>query len=117
MRKGCFLKIIVFLTIIIAAAIYFIQNYSDDLIIKPGKKLLSGFIMDKFEGEFDGIKDSPEKDSLKILISDFIQFKIASEKNFDDRDFDFIIFELKKIISDSIITKDELNSFKMIIKN
>ena len=39
MRKGCFIKSVVFVTILIAVIIYLIEYKFDDWIVRPGKKL------------------------------------------------------------------------------
>jgi hypothetical protein len=38
MKKSCFIQVIIFLTILTAAIVYFIDNHFQDVVVNPGKK-------------------------------------------------------------------------------
>ncbi len=99
MKKGCFLKSIIILTILIAVILYLFEHHFNDLVLKPGKGILKEIALKDLNKKFDKVKETPEKDSLKTLINDFVESKInkigvekdkAEEKdksiniNFDD---------------------------------
>ncbi len=76
MKKGCFLKSIIILTILLAVVLYLFEHHFDDLVIKPGKGILKDIALSEITKKFDKVKKSPEKDSLEVLINDFVESKI-----------------------------------------
>ena len=85
MKKGCFLKIIIILTILIAAILYVVENHFDDFIRKPGEKIIKDLVFKDVNREMEYVKNSPEKDSLKVMINSFIYNKIHKEHTEDRR--------------------------------
>ena len=63
MKKGCFVKSIILLTVLTAVLLYLINYKFNDIIINPGKN----FIINQVTQEMEFVKSSPEKDSLKEL--------------------------------------------------
>lgn len=110
MKKGCFLNIIIVLTIIIAAVVYIITQKFDEVIKEPGSKIIMNFINDDINKRLDGLPATPERDSLKSLIhSQLVNFNIfdkSGEKFLDD-----IKKRIDIVLEDSIITKEDLNLF------
>jgi len=115
MKKGCFLKIIIALTIIIAAILYIVQNHLDDVVINPAKKVISDFIVSGADKQLNYIKETPEKDSLRILLKYYMKDKISKSKTINTDDLDWLIDSIKVVVVDSLITIDELNKIKELI--
>jgi hypothetical protein len=112
MKKGCFIQLIIVITIITAAVVYIIQNHFDDLVLNPGKKMLSGFILEEFDDKFDFVKPSPEKDSLKVMMNNIILTKIDRDKKISSDDFREFFNSINHVFADSIITRAELDEIK-----
>lgn len=115
MKKGCFIKSIVILTIITAAVVYIVKYKFDDFVLKPGKQMLSGVIIDEWAKEIEAVKDSPEKDSLKILVSNLLTKIKSNEALFDDN-FKSIMSIVSASVQDSLIEISELNYISEKIK-
>ncbi len=114
MKKGCFIKLIIVLTILTAATLYFIQNHFDRLILLPGKKFLKNTLIENWETNLKNVYDTPEKDSLKLLVTDFFE-QINFIDSLDDKMIEQFAVEFSRAISDSLITNDEYNKLKKII--
>lgn len=113
MKKGCFLKTIAILTIFVAVIAYIIQHKLDEWVIEPGKKLLLPKIEQGFAQEFDFVKESVEKDSLFSIISNY--FEYIDFKNSDQSNSEFWL-EIKKIVSDSVVDKTEIEMLQQFIR-
>lgn len=114
-KKGCFLKVIIVLTIVIAAILYIVQNHLDDVVINPAKKVISTFITNGVFKQLTYIKNTPEKDSLKILLNNYLKDKITKAKSLNTSDLDWLIDSIKVAVTDSLITKEDLNKIKELI--
>jgi len=115
MKKGCFLKLVFIITILVASVLYIIQNKFDDIFLSPGKKLLTELIEDKWETELVYITDTVEKDSLKALL----HFYVKGIKTIDEISEDKLeeLYELLEItFNDSLITEKELFDLTKIVK-
>ncbi|MBD3408582.1 MAG: hypothetical protein GF419_00090 [Ignavibacteriales bacterium] len=64
MKKGCFIKLVVVLTLLVAFALYVVQNKLDDWVLDPAKGYLADEATGALERELTFIEDSPAKDSL-----------------------------------------------------
>ena len=115
MKKGCFIKIIIVLTIIIAAILYILQNHLDDVVINPGKKLISDLIVGGIDDELNYIRETPEKDSLRFLLKEYLKDKISKTKEINTSDLNSLIDSIKVIVTDTLITKNDLNRIKELI--
>jgi arsenate reductase-like glutaredoxin family protein len=115
MRKGCFVTLIVTLTIIVAAVLYIFQNHFDSLIMNPGKKIIASFIKNEFDSKLMIVVDSPEKQELKKLIEDYSN-NIEKFKNVNEDDINKLIDSIDAAISDSLIYKAELEEIKQLTK-
>jgi hypothetical protein len=113
-KKGCFLKIIIALTIVVAVILYIVQNHLDD-VINPAKRVISTFVTNEAFKQLTYIKDAPEKDSLKVLLNDYLKEKITKTKSLNTEDLDWLIDSVKVFVTDSLITKEDLNKIKELI--
>lgn len=114
MKKGCFIKSTILLTIFVAALTYIIQNKLDEWVITPAKKVFMPIIEDSYKKEFTYVQDSPEKDSLLKYISSYIKDFSFTDKS-DSLNENFWI-KLKSIITDSVITTSELEEIKKFLE-
>ncbi len=135
MKKGCFLKSIVVLTIIIAAILYLVEHKYKDLIVNPGKGLLKSIALTEVDKKFDNVKETPQKDSLQILIKEFVENKInkigenkdstkEGKKNinikFDDDEIDakmeMLMDSLNVYLKDNIVDDTDLQKVIELLK-
>lgn len=114
MKKGCFVKIIIVLTIVVAGITYIVQNRFEDFIFKPGKKLIAPMFLKNFDEQLKDVKNSPQKDSLKALVADYIE----GAQNLKELSEDSLRVFFKSIdytIVDSVITNAELDKIKKLL--
>jgi hypothetical protein len=112
MKKGCFIKSIVILTIFVAAITYIIQYKSEEWIVTPGKKILTPVIEKAFLNDLQYVQESPEKDSLFKIVGSFIK-EIDLLKENDSLKINFFN-RINLIVADSIVTVSELDEFQKI---
>jgi len=116
MKKGCFLKIIIILTILIAAVLYVVENHFDDFIRNPGEKIIKDLVFKDVNREMEYVKNSPEKDSLKVMINSFIYNKIHKEHKLNTGEIENIVDSVQEVLKDSTISAAELENLKSIFK-
>jgi len=112
MKKGCFLKTIAILTIFVAVIAYIIQHKLDEWVIEPGKKLLLPKIEQGFADEFDFVTESVEKDSLINILKKYVE---NIDFKSDQKSSEFWL-EIKKIVSDSVVDKTEIEMLQQFIR-
>jgi len=115
MRKGCFIKSVVIVTILIAIIIYLIEHKFGDWVIKPGKKIILSEVAKNWDSEDEFITESTEKDSLRSLM----KYYLKNIKRFEDVvNLDEINFlkELDLATEDSLITDNELSKLTSLLK-
>jgi hypothetical protein len=117
MKKGCFLKIIIALTIVVAAVLYIIQFHFDDLVMNPAKEYFSELFVKEVDDELNFIEESPEKDSLRILLKSYLQDKFTNTKELSNKDIDWLIDSVKVVVKDSVISIEDLDKIKNLIEN
>jgi hypothetical protein len=115
MKKGCFLNIVIIGTIIIAAAIYIIENKFDEWFLKPGKQFVLKEIVGNWDNELKYVYASPQKDSLKNLLVYYVD-NINSLGEVVDTNEKSFINEFKSVIGDSVISKDEISKLTLLVK-
>ncbi|MFO7524184.1 MAG: hypothetical protein R6W68_01900 [Ignavibacteriaceae bacterium] len=107
MKKGCFIKSIIILTIFVGAISYIVQYKLDDWILNPAKKIFIPVIENSMKEKYEFIYDSPEKDSLISFISSFIENTDLLEEA--DSLKIKLWSNINLIAVDSIVTKEELD--------
>jgi hypothetical protein len=115
MKKGCFIKSIVVITILVAAAIYIIQYKLDDWLVKPGKKLILSEVSKNWGKETSYIKESIEKDSLKSLMKYYLE-NIKMMEDVVNLEPDIFLSEFELVIEDSLITDNEISNLTLLMK-
>jgi hypothetical protein len=73
-------------------------------------------MLKEIDQKLDYVEWSPEKDSLKSVIINYVETNINSLKDLENTKVKLIVEEGKKIISDSVVTTDELNRIKKMIE-
>jgi hypothetical protein len=116
MKKGCFIKAIIILTIIVASITYILQNKFNDFIFTPGKKIILPLFVKEFKSKLTYVKDSPQKDSLYIMIKNYIE-KSKDIHDLSDENLKPLVTKFSGIIADSIVTTSELNSIRNYINS
>ncbi len=116
MKKGCFIKGIIVLTILVAVILYIFQYHLDDWIMNPAKEFFSELFVSGVEDELSFINESSEKDSLRTLLKDYLKDKFTNTKELSNKDIDWLIDSVKVVVRDSIITKEDLNKIKNLIE-
>ena len=72
MKKGCFLTVIITLTLILIIVFYLARFHGEDLI-ELGKGKLVEFAQSKIESDIDDLADGEYVDSLKIVIGNYFE--------------------------------------------
>jgi hypothetical protein len=116
MKKGCFIKVIIVLTIVVAALLYIVQNHLDDLIINPAKEFFSELFVSGTDEELSFIAESAEKDSLRMLLKYYLKEKFTATQELSNKDIEWLIDSVKAVVMDSVITPDDLNKIKNLIE-
>lgn len=115
MRKGCFIKTIITLTIFVGVIAYIVQYKLDEWIMTPGKKILMPAIEKGFNEQFSFVEESAEKDSLIQFISNYFEKADWLTKNNDSAKINFWN-NINLIAADSIVTGNELMHLKKIFE-
>ena len=114
MKKGCFLKLVFIITILVASVLYIVQNKFDEIFLNPGKKLITELIEENWETELSYITDTEEKDSLKSLLHFYVEgIKTVNEISEDKHEELFELLE--NTFTDSLISKEELLKISKIV--
>lgn len=114
MKRGCFIKSIIILTIFVGAIAYIVQYKLDDWVLKPTKKIFLPVIENSIKDKFEFINNSPEKDSLISLISSYVEKTDLLEEA--DSIKIKLWSQINLIAVDSIVTKDELNYLNNLLE-
>lgn len=112
MKKSCFIRVIIILTIITAVILYIINNKFNEVILNPSKQLL----VSQINRDLNYVKGSPEKDSLQVLIKDYIT-GIKHVDDLSDNNLRTFIDSLKDALKDSTIDSIEFKSLYSILNS
>jgi tRNA C32,U32 (ribose-2'-O)-methylase TrmJ len=115
LKKGCFIQSVIIVTILIAAAVYIIKYKLEDWVVKPGKKILITEVGNNWENETAFIKESPEKDSLRLLLKYYLE-NIKTMEDVVNLEQDKFLNELKLVIDDSLVNDAELSKLTSLLK-
>jgi hypothetical protein len=102
-------------TVLIAAAIYLIENKFDEWFLKPGKELLLTEIVKNWDNDLKYIYESEQKDSLKNLLTYYVD-NIKSLDELTALDENSFVNEFDSIIEDSLISKEEISKLTRLVK-
>ncbi len=111
MRKGCFLTLVIIITIAIGSSIFVYRQYGSVIKNYVKEKILEVGV-NNFKSRFDKLKHNKFDDSLQVLFSEKIE-KLKKE-NFEESmaNFEKIVNSTKIFIEDSVIDSLEFNILK-----
>ena len=115
MKKGCFLQTVIIGTVLIASAVYIIENKFDEWFLKPGKELLLNEIVKNWDNDLKYIYESEQKDSLKKLLTYYVD-NIKSIDELTTIDEKSFINAFDSVIEDSIISSEEISKLTSLVK-
>jgi len=115
MKKSCFIQAVIIVTILVAAAAYIIQYKLDDWFINPTKNFLVSEVVKNWENEVKHIDESAQKDSLRSLLTYYIE-NIKSMEDVVNLDEENFSKEFNLIIEDSLISDKEISKLTLLLK-
>ena len=115
MKKGCFLQTVIIGTVLIASAVYIIENKFDKWFLKPGKELLLNEIVKNWDNDLKYIYESEQKDSLKKLLTYYVD-NIKSIDELTTIDEKSFINAFDSVIEDSIISTEEISKLTSLVE-
>ena len=115
MKKGCFLQTVIIGTVLIASAVYIIENKFDEWFLKPGKELLLNEIVKNWDNDLKYIYESEQKDSLKKLLTYYVD-NIKSIDELTTLDEKSFINAFDSVIEDSIISTEEISKLTSLVE-
>jgi len=115
MKKGCFLQTVIIGTVLIASAVYIIENKFDEWFLKPGKELLLNEIVKNWDNDLKYIYESEQKDSLKKLLTYYVD-NIKSIDELTTIDEKSFINAFDSVIEDSIISTEEISKLTSLVE-
>ena len=115
MKRGCFITVIVVITIIVGTVLYIFQNHFDNLILNPGKKIIAGIVNDEISKKMKSVKESSAKTETMAAIKSFSEnskiLKLISEDDVEE-----IVEEIKAAAADSVIDESELKEISQLLE-
>lgn len=115
MRKSCFLKSVIILTILVGALVYIIKYKLEDWVVKPGKEFIVKEAIENLDTELIHVTNSANKDSLKNLVKYFFK-NVKSFEEVVNLEEEKLFKEFKVVIADSTITDSEISNITSILK-
>ncbi len=111
MKKSCFVKMILILTVLAAVVLYIITHKFNEVILNPSKRLL----INQVNRDLNYVKNTPEKDSLQYLIKDYIT-GLKHVNDLSDATFKTFIDSLQEALKDSTIDNRDYKILYNILK-
>jgi hypothetical protein len=113
--KGCFFKIILLFTVVIAI-IYYVVKYHGNEIWDWGSEKLIEYAIENIKENVDDLDASEYKDSLKVLVSEqFEKIKDMDWKEISEETKSFVE-KAQDFIEDNVIDSEEFKELKKIVK-
>jgi len=108
MKKGCFLSVIITLTIVLIVVFYLVRYYGEDLL-EVGKEQLVEFVQSDITTKIGNLEDNEYSDSLNILVKQYfkdldlldIESELSRIEEFSD--------DIEVVLMDSKIDSAEFN--------
>lgn len=112
---GCFVKILIVSTIVIAAVVYVFTNKFDEYIKTPVQNFVIEFALGDVKDELKSVADSKAKEELISTIDNFSNDVRGLESiNYDK--LQVVAVNLSKIMEDKVISQSEVVEIKSIIE-
>ncbi|MBZ0199047.1 MAG: hypothetical protein K8H86_04205 [Ignavibacteriaceae bacterium] len=117
MKKGCFIKSIIILTIITAVSIYLVKKNWKEWVVTPGKNIAVDIAMSSMEDELKLLQQSPARDSLLAELRLYLNNKLEESNEIGNKDLSFVADSIRAAESDSIITESEYLKIKKMLRD
>ncbi|MCX6150231.1 MAG: hypothetical protein NTX22_06890 [Ignavibacteriales bacterium] len=114
MKKGCFIILLVVLTVIISVIIYIFKNHKND-VIGIFKPVIISSVESELSKKIDSVKNSIYKDSLKSIIADYM-ILIKKRKDFSMDKAGNYFDQVKFALMDGKIDSIEIKNLKTLMK-
>ncbi|MBI1933508.1 MAG: hypothetical protein HYS24_13330 [Ignavibacteriales bacterium] len=116
MKKGCFISVIVTLTVLLAVIFYLIKFHGDELL-SFGKDKLLEYTKSKIVSDLEKLKDQEYGDSLKVELDNF--FNTFNKDNLEDRlnALEPLSQNIEIIVKDNKIDSTEFELIKQTLKS
>ena len=115
MKKGCFIKSVIAITILIGVVVYIVQNKLEEWFTEPIKKNLVTQLVENWDTKAKFIRDSIQKDSLAVLVSSYFS-NVETMEDIVNWDEEIFLVGLQDAIDDSLITDDEISKLTLLLK-
>ena len=115
MKKGCFIKSVIAITILIGVVVYIVQNKLEEWFTEPIKKNLVTQLVENWDTKAKFITDSIQKDSLAVLVSSYFS-NVETMEDIVNWDEEIFLVGLQDAIDDSLITDDEISKLTLLLK-
>jgi len=114
MKKGCFLRTIIFVVILIGIIAYIYKKYGNE-IIESGKTQLKDFVVEKIQNSIDNIAESVERDSLQKSLDKLIEDINSKNIKIGTDDFDILKEKFDELIDSNKIDFKNIEELRNII--
>ena len=114
MKKGCFLRTIIFVVILIGIIAYIYKKYGNE-IIESGKTQLKEFVVEKIQNSIDNIAESVERDSLQKSLDKLIEDINSKNIIIGTDDFDILKEKFDELIDSNKVDFKNIEELRNII--
>ncbi len=114
MKKGCFIALLIILTVLIAGTIYFVKNHGND-VVQIFKPMILGTIKNEITEKIDKAEKSVYSDSLKSMFNNFIS-ELRNRKEADLNKADDFFNGIRFALSDGKLDSLEISSLTKQMK-
>lgn len=115
MKSGCFLKTIIFTTILLAVIFYLLINKYDEYVAKPIKEFVINLATEELKERISKVTASPERDSL-LNFMDYAGNRILELKVINEEAFSPLKDSIKSYIGDNVINREEFNNIQSLFE-
>lgn len=115
MAKGCLVKGLIISTILFAGLFYVFTMKFDDWVVNPLKDTFYNSNFDDVRENIDGLKDSPYKDSLITVFSEYSK-EFRGLKKIDLKEIGEKAAKVGLLLKDSTVSKEDLEQIKKILE-
>ncbi len=93
----------------------YIVQHKSGLFLEPGKKVITGLLIDDLNKEFSAVKDTPEKAELEDSLKSYLK-NLKAENFTENENLNQILDMVKAAVKDSTITESELREISKNLK-
>jgi predicted nucleic-acid-binding protein len=115
MKKGCFIKSVIAITIFVGVVVYIVQYKLEEWLKEPANYLQITQLAENWDTKANFIRNSIQKDSLGVLLSSYFS-NVESMEDVVNWEEDLFLIGLQDAIDDSLITTDEISKLTLLLK-